>query len=344
MSLVKQIKFGNTGIKISPIIVGCMSYGSSEWEDWVKEDKEEVFAILKHCYDRGLRTFDTADVYSNGASERLLGEFLRKYNIRRETVVIMTKIFCPVDDSFPEGSNLLAPTPEVALDMTNQQGLSRKHIMAGVANSVKRLGTYIDVLQIHRFDPETPIKETMKALNDVIERGDVRYIGASSMLPTQFVEMQACADKHGWHQFVNMQSCCNLLYREDERDLYKYCKKHNIALTPWSPNQRGILCRPYGKESERSTTDQYIAFWNLKELEPHEIEIINRVEELAKKKGVSMTEISIAWHLFKGYIPIVGMSSVKRVDDNIKALDVKLTEEEVKYLEEPYRPTNFLGI
>ena len=342
MSLVKQVKFGNTGIKISPIIVGCMSYGSKKWMPWVEDEKERVFAILKHCYDRGLRTFDTADVYSDGVSEKLLGEFLRKYNIRRETVVIMTKIFFPVDDSISESGGLLAPTPEVALDLTNQQGLSRKHIMAGVANSVKRLGTYIDVLQIHRFDPDTPIEETMRALNDVIERGDVRYIGASSMLPTQFAEMQACADKYGWHQFVNMQSCYNLLYREDERDLNIYCKKHNIALTPWSPNQRGILCKPLNEQSVRTNTDVSIARRHLLDLQPHEIEIVDRVEKLAKKKGVSMANISTAWVIAKGTIPIIGMSSIERVDDNIKALDVELTEEDLKYLEEPYKPRSFM--
>ena len=181
----------------------------------------------------------------------------------------------------------------------------------------------------------------MRALNDVIERGDVRYIGASSMLPTQFVEMQACADKHGWHQFVNMQSCYNLLYREDERDLNIYCKKHNIALTPWSPNQRGILCKPLNEQSVRSSTDGLITQAGLLNLEPHEAEIVNRVEKLAKKKSVSMANVSTAWVMSKGAIPIIGMSSVKRVDDNIKALDVQLTEEDIKYLEEPYKPKNF---
>ena len=336
MSLVKQIKFGNTGIKVAPIIVGCMSYGSKNWMSWVEDDKEKVFSILKHCYDRGLRTFDTADVYSSGISEELLGEFLRKYNIRRETVVILSKVYFSVDDSFqPRGIGFSKFSQEQIFDVTNQRGSSRKHILAGVANSVRRLGTYIDVLQVHRFDPDTPIEETMRALNDVIERGDVRYIGASSMLPTQFVEMQACADKHGWFQFVNMQSCYNLLYREDERDLNIYCKKHNIALTPWSPNHGGLLCRPYGKQTERSKTS------SKPELKPHEIEIVNRVEELAKKKGVSMANISIAWSIAKGCIPIVGMSSIERVDDNINALSVELTEEDIKYLEEPYQPRNF---
>ena len=342
MSLVKQVKFGNTGIKISPIIVGCMSYGSKNWAEWVKEDKEEVFSILKHCYDRGLRTFDTADVYSNGESERLLGEFLKRYNIRRETVVIMTKVRFPVDESIePKGASFFKFTPEQQFDLTNQQGLSRKHILDAVSNSVKRLGTYIDVLQIHRYDPDTPIEETMRALNDVIERGDVRYIGASSMLPTQFVEMQACADKHGWFKFVNVQSFYNLLYREDERDLYQYCRKHKLALTPWSPNNHGILTRPYGEQSFRSKTDTFMNHVHLMDLEPHEIEIVNRVEELAKKKGVSMANISTAWVMSKGAIPIIGMSSIQRVDDNIKALDVELSEEETKYLEEPYKPRNF---
>ncbi|CCC70891.1 hypothetical protein NCAS_0F04070 [Naumovozyma castellii] len=340
--LVQQVKFDNTGIKISPIIVGCMSYGSKQWAEWVQDDKEKVFEILKHCYDRGLRTFDTADVYSNGISERLLGEFLKKFNIKRETVVILTKTFFPVDESLSLALGEMSFSESDTLDLTNQRGLSRKHILQSVKNSVERLGTYIDVLQIHRFDPTTPIKETMKALNDVVESGDVRYIGASSMLPTQFVEMQSVADKHDWFQFVNVQSCYNLLYREDERDLMQYCEKHNIALTPWSPNHQGLLTRPIGVESERSTTDKIINGWNMKDLKPSEIEIINRVEELSKKKNVSMAVISTAWVLSKGCAPIVGMSSISRVDEVITALDVKFTEEETKQLEEPYKPRNFL--
>ena len=296
---------------------------------------------MKHCYDRGLRTFDTADVYSNGYSERLLGEFLKKYNIRRETVVILTKLFAPVDESLKFKFADPSTSENILLDLTNQQGLSRKHIMQAVKNSVERLGTYIDVLQIHRFDPNTPIKETMKGLNDVIEGGDVRYIGASSMLPTQFVEMQGIADKHDWFQFVNVQSCYNLVYREDERDLFQYCKKHNIALTPWSPNHQGLLTRPVGVESTRSSKDTFINATKMKEMDPAEVEIINRIEELSKKKNVPMAVLSTAWVLSKQCSPIVGMSSINRVDEAITALDVTFTEEEIKYLEEPYKPKNF---
>lgn len=340
-NLVEQVKFGNTGIKISPIIVGCMSYGSKHWGQWIEDDKEKVFTLLKHCYDRGLRTFDTADVYSDGQSEILLGEFLKKYKIQRETVVILSKTFFPL---FEEGNRQreVAHTEEELLAVVNQRGLSRKHILEGVKRSVVRLGTYIDVLQIHRFDHDTPIKETMKALNDVIERGDVRYIGASSMLPTEFVEMQAVADKNGWFQFISVQSYYNLLYREDERDLMKYCKKHNIALTPWSPNARGLLTRPIGTESERYHTDLIIKIRNMQNIEPHEAKIIARVEELSKKKNVSMATISTAWVLSKGCFPIVGMSKIERIDEIIEALNVNFTEEELTYLEELYKPRNFV--
>ncbi|CAB4255449.1 similar to Saccharomyces cerevisiae YPL088W Putative aryl alcohol dehydrogenase [Maudiozyma barnettii] len=336
--LAKQKKFGNTGMKISPIIVGCMSYGSKQNEAWMEDNKEKVFKVLKYCYDHGLRTFDTADVYSNGASERLLGEFLKHFNIKRETVVIMTKIFFPVDETLdPSFRNILADELS-CLDITNQQGLSRKHIMAGVQSSVERLGTYIDVLQIHRFDPNTPIKETMKALNDVIDAGQVRYIGASSMRPTQFVEMQSIAERHGWYQFVNVQSCYNLLYREDERDLNIYCQEHDIALTPWSPNSQGILTRPIGTQTERFSTSFVINAWKLNDLSPVDTKIVNRVEKLAKKKNIPMAVLATAWVASKGCFPIVGMSKTERVDDALAALDVTFTEEELKYLEELYLP------
>ncbi|GMM56155.1 hypothetical protein DAKH74_027710 [Maudiozyma humilis] len=339
--LAPQIRFGNTGIKISPIIVGCMSYGSKSWAEWVEEDKEKVFNILKYCYDHGLRTFDTADTYSNGSSERLLGEFLRKYNIRRETVVILTKTFFPIEESLTLTSTFRM-TEQEQLDVVNQRGLSRKHIMAGVKNSVERLGTYIDALQIHRFDPDTPIKETMKALNDVIDDGLVRYIGASSMLPTQFVEMQSVAEINNWHQFVNMQSCYNLLYREDERDLNVYCKKHNIALTPWSPTCKGVLTRPLGTLTDRYSNDKAIEKWGFNKLSENEKEIVNRVETLAQKKGVSMATLSEAWLIQKGCFPIIGLSKSSRVDDAINALSVVLTKNDFDYLEEPYLPRSFL--
>ncbi|SMN20992.1 similar to Saccharomyces cerevisiae YPL088W Putative aryl alcohol dehydrogenase [Maudiozyma saulgeensis] len=343
MSLAKQVPFGNTGIKISPIIIGCMSYGTKFWSEWVEEDKEKVFTILKHCYDSGLRTFDTADVYSNGMSERLVGEFLKKYNIRRETVIIMTKVFFATDEALPLSADRANRDASIQLDLVNSEGLSRKHILDAVKNSVERLGTYIDVLQIHRFDPHTPIKETMRALNYVVESGDVRYIGASSMLPTQFVEMQLTADKYNWHQFVNVQSCYNLLYREDERDLNQFCKKHNIALTPWSPLQRGVLTRPVNNtNTTRFKADRLIEVRHLDTLEDNEVQIVNRVEELSKRKNVTMAAIATAWSIAKGCTPILGLSSTERVDDALQALNVKLSSEDIDYLEEPYKPKNFM--
>ncbi|KAL3230714.1 hypothetical protein RNJ44_01163 [Nakaseomyces bracarensis] len=335
MDLVKQVKFGNTGIKISPIIVGCMSYGTKEWSDWVIEDKEKVFEILKYCYDNGLRTFDTADVYSNGVSERLIGEFLRKYKIRRETVVILTKIFAPIDETLTITlGNVFNLDPVAALDLSNQQGLSRKHIIDGVAKSVERLGTYIDVLQIHRLDHDTPMEEIMRSLNDVVNSNQVRYIGASSMLATEFVELQFIAEKHGWHKFANWQTRYNLLYREDEREVIPFAKRHNIALTPWSPNARGVLCRPWGGKTTRSDSDRFSAMVH----DDSDQVIVERVEQLAKQKGISMAKLSNAWVLHKGCNPIVGLSSVERAKEAIESLEVKLTEDDISFLEEMYKP------
>lgn len=336
MSSIKPVKLGNSGLKISPILVGCMSYGSKKWQDWVIEDKQEVFKILKHCYDIGLRTFDTADFYSNGVSERLLGEFLKAYNINRETVVILSKVFYPVDDTIELNPSSISV--EHDLHLSNQRGLSRKHILAGVEKSVKRLGTYIDVLQIHRLDHDTPMEEIMRALNDVVERGDARYIGASSMLATEFAELHFIAEKYDWFQFISSQSCYNLLYREDERELIPFAKKHKIGLIPWSPNARGLLTRPVSHTTERSKKDWGFKVVRLDTLGDSDKEIIRRVEALSKEKGVSMATISMAWVLHKGCYPIVGLNSVERVYEANSALSVKLSDEEMLYLEEPYKP------
>ncbi|CAL9735596.1 putative aryl-alcohol dehydrogenase Aad16p [Monosporozyma servazzii] len=335
MSLVKQVPFGQTGMKISPIIVGCMSYGSKEWFPWCLEDEDKIFEILKFCYDNGLRTFDTADVYSNGKSERILGNFLKKYNINRETVVIMTKVFFPVDEElgvFNPLENVL--DTEVGVQLANQRGLSRKHIFASAKASMERLGTYIDVLQVHRMDNDTPMKEIMRSLNDVVEAGYTRYIGCSTMRATEIVELQMIADKYEWFQFVNLQTQYNLLYREDERELIPYAKKHGLAITPWSPNARGLLTRPASEQNtKRNEVDKRIF-----PMDAVNTEIVNRVEEVAKKHQVSMATVSTSWVLSKGYCPIVGMSSVKRVQEAIDATKFHLSEEETKYLEEPYKP------
>ncbi|AQZ12807.1 hypothetical protein BZL39_E01460 [Zygosaccharomyces parabailii] len=340
--IAKQVRFGQTGLKISPILVGCMSFGSKSWSNWVIEDKQRVFSILKHCYDRGLRTFDTADFYSNGLSERLVGEFLRHYNIKRETVVILTKIYFPVDETLAM-THARNFSPEQELALVNQRGLSRKHIIAGVQGSVERLGTYIDVLQIHRLDHDTPMEEIMRALNDVVSQGDVRYIGASSMLATEFAELQFTAERHNWVKFVSSQTCYNLLYREDERELYPFARRHGVALIPWSPLARGILSRPLGGTSERERTDGVMKRFGYSTLEPNEQQIVRRVEELAAKKGVSMATVGLAWVLHKGCYPISGFSSEERVDEALHALDLELSPEEMQYLEEPYRARDLVG-
>lgn len=218
------------------------------------------------------------------------------------------------------------------------RGLSRKHIIAGAKDSMERLGTYIDVLQIHRFDDETPMEETMRALNYVVDQGFTRYIGASTMRATEFAEMQFIAEKHGWHKFISSQSSYNLLYREDERELIPFAQRHGIGLIPWSPNARGVLTRPSNQTSERIKSDPTYSVLGWNALKANQKEIVDRVEEIAKKKGVSMAVISIAWVLSKGAYPIVGLNSIERVNEALQALDVRLTDEETTYLEEKYLP------
>ncbi|CAH2355892.1 putative aryl-alcohol dehydrogenase Aad16p [[Candida] railenensis] len=334
-------KLGDSGLSISKIIVGCMSFGNKKFGEWVIDDEEKVFSILKKCYDNGLRTFDTADVYSNGTSEILLGKFLKKYKIPRNKVVILTKCYFPNESENPDFHyRLVASAP--AYEYANGRGLSRKHIFDAVQASVARLGTYIDVLQIHRLDSETPKREIMKALNDVVEQGLARYLGASSMKATEFAQLQFVADKNGWFKFISMQNYYNLTYREEENEMIPFCNDSEfgkVGLIPYSPLARGVLTRPVGKESEfnrTANTDASQKLYKVDELSEADTEIINRVEELAKKYAVSMATIGTAWVLSKGACPIVGINSEKRVDDYLAAVEFKLSEEDNKYLEEPY--------
>ncbi|ODV61451.1 aldo/keto reductase [Ascoidea rubescens DSM 1968] len=329
-----HVRLGNSGLKISKIIVGCMSYGSKNWASWIEDDEEKVFKILKKLYDSGIRTFDTANVYSNGKSEELLGKFIKKFKIKRDRIVILSKCFFPVrDDDQP------ANYSDIDIDYINSQGLSRKHIFDAVEASVKRLGTFIDVLQIHRFDPDTPGEEIMRSLNDVIEKGYTRYIGASSMKAYEFIDLQHIAEKHNWHKFISMQNYYNLLNREEEREMIPYCQKNGVGLIPWSPNARGLLTRPLNAETERSKVEKKrFSSLGLTTLETGDKEIISRVENLAEKHKVSMAAVSTAWVLSKDIYPIVGISSEKRVDDLIAAVLVELSKEDVEYLEAPYTP------
>ena len=298
--------------------------------------------MLKHAYDIGINTWDTADVYSMGASETIIRKAIQTYKIPRSKLVILSKCFFGVadDGTFPG----IAAVSTNDGDRVNQVGLSRKHILDAVDASVERLGTYIDVLQIHRLDRSTPREEIMKALNDVVESGKVRYIGASSMAAWEFATLQGIAERKGWHKFISMQNYYNLLYREEEREMIPYCKDSGVGLIPWSPVARGALTRPFGsRETKREKTDKMMM--NLirgRETETDKT-ITDRVEEVAKKNEVSMACIATAWCIKKGVCPIIGMSSKERMDQACENAMFDLSDEDAAYLEEPYMPKNIVG-
>nr|QFR37199.1 aldo-keto reductase [Cyberlindnera americana] len=337
---------GASGLKVSQYIIGCMQYGSKEWAPWVEDDEEKIFKILKKAYDSGIRTFDTADVYSNGLSEILVGKFLEKYKIKRDKVVIMTKVFFPVDDDHGPGFGRGGPHEWQGVDMHNCKGLSRSRIIQAAKDSVRRLGTYIDIYQIHRYDENVSGEEVMKALNYVVEQGYTRYIGASSMKAVQFAELQFIAEKNGWFKFINMQGRYSLLEREDEHEMNYFCNKSGVGLTPYFALSAGRLARPLQKDLSNMTIRESTSTRTIKPLslldkdteDAADVEVILRVEELAKKKDTKMVCIALAWLVSKGAHPIVGIGSEDRIDDLVESAKVTLTEEEIKFLEEPYKP------
>ncbi|PVH74609.1 putative oxidoreductase [Cadophora sp. DSE1049] len=332
-------RLGRSGLKVSRIILGCMAFGSPSWEGspWVLP-ASEALPLLKAAYDHGINTWDSANTYSNGASETLIGQALREYSIPRSRVVIMTKVFYPV----LEGSD---ERPSPALNdgnLVNQMGLSRKHIFDAVDGSLRRLGTdYIDVLQLHRLDKETQPEEIVRALHDLVCSGKVRYLGASSMRTWEFVRLQYTARLHGWTEFVSMQGLYNLLYREEEREMNPFCNAEGVGLIPWSPLARGILGRPVSQVSERSGSDAKTKLWFKGS---KDADIVRRVESIAQKKGVSMASVATAWCLSKGCAPIVGLSSLKRIEQVGEAFDVVLTEKDLKELEELYEPLQIVAM
>lgn len=313
-----------------------MSYGTPEWQGWVL-NKEESLPLLEYAYKAGIRTWDTADLYSHGQSEQIIGEAIKKYNIPRENLVILTKIYFGVTPDCP--SNKPGMTAENDGDLLNQVGLSRKHILDAVDKSIARLGTYIDVLQIHRIDRAVPREEIMRALNDVVESGKARYIGASSMAAWEFQQLQNIADRHGWHKFISMQNYHNLIYREEEHEMIPYCNDTGIGLIPWSPVARGALARPWNsRNSLREENDSGLHMLVRSRDDKIDEEIVNRVEEVSKKLGKSMAQVAIAWSLSKNMCPIVGLNKKERIDEAIEATKIKLSEEDIKYLEQPYMP------
>ncbi|KAE9401237.1 Aldo/keto reductase [Gymnopus androsaceus JB14] len=332
---VEYRQLGSSGLRVSVPIVGAMSFGSSQWAPWVIEE-EQSLPILKAAWDRGINTIDTANVYSNGESEKIVATFIEKYNIPRHQVLILTKCNGLVGAE-PGTRTFTDPNLKNLPQYVNQSGLSRAAIFNAVDASLERLKTsYIDLLQIHRFDPRVPVEETMKALHDLVERGKVRYIGASSMRCWQFARMNEVAEKHGWTKFVSMQNEYSLLYREEEREMNAYCNSNGIGLIPWGPVAAGKLCRP----ADANTTSR--AQSRTESLSDADKAIIGRVEELAKKKGWTMTQVALAWINAKVSSPIVGMSSIERVEENI-ITGMVLDEEESKFLEEPYQPKPVRG-
>ncbi|KAI9751150.1 MAG: hypothetical protein M1815_001340 [Lichina confinis] len=340
-------RLGASGLKVSVPIVGAMSYGDPTWARWVLNEEEATAALKLAPLGTSVdpSQWDTANIYSNGSSEKVIAKAIKQYDIPREKVVILTKCYGPVADD----PSLLALTyPELVAkskDFVNQSGLSRAAIFNAVEASLKRLDMeYIDLLQIHRFDKNTPIEETMEALHDLVKSGKVRYIGASSMWTYQFVMMQALAEKRGWTKFVSMQNHYNLLYREEEREMNKYCKETGVGLIPWAPLCRGHLARPledFGN-TVRSASERERGSFTTGTTETDK-KIIKRVQNLAARKGWTMSTVALAWINKRVTSPLIGFSSLERIDGALEARGKMLTDEEEKHLEELYQPRPIQG-
>jgi aryl-alcohol dehydrogenase-like predicted oxidoreductase len=323
---MEYARLGNTGLEVSRICLGCMSFGvAGRWiHQWVLNE-EESRPIIKKALELGINFFDTANVYSIGTSEEILGRALKDY-ANRDEIVVATKV---------EGRMFDGP---------NGAGLSRKAIMSQIDQSLKRLGMdYVDLYIIHRWDYNTPIEETMEALHDVVKAGKARYIGASSMYAWQFQKALYTAEKHGWTRFVSMQNHLNLIYREEEREMLPLCRAENIAVTPYSPLARGRLVRDREVTTFRSETDQGLNKYDITAVRDQII--VDRVKELAERHGVTRTQIALAWLLQKKPVtaPIIGATKISQLEDAVGALDVTLTADEIAWLEEPYVPHAIIG-
>jgi len=338
-SKAEYVRLGKSGLRVSIPIFGAMSIGHPDWAPWVL-DEEKSLPLLKAAYDRGLNTWDTANVYSNGVSEEIVGKAIKKFNIPRHKLVILTKCFGPVGEE-PVLRGIFFPTEiKKSKDYVNQSGLSRQAIFNAVDASLKRLDTpYIDLLQIHRFDPNTPLEETMEALHDLVKSGKVRYIGASSMWATQFAQLQFVAEKNGWTKFVSMQNHYSLIYREEEREMNRFCNDTGVGLIPWAPLARGHLARPWEKFGSTTRSKPELE----KGLSKEDEDTIKRVQELAEKKGWKISQVALAWINKRISSPIIGFSSIERIDEAIEVRGKTLTEEEEKYLEELYVPKAVVG-
>lgn len=327
---MQYINLGATGLQVSRLSLGCMTYGSKAWRPWVL-DEAESRPFFRRAIELGINFFDTADMYSLGISEEIVGRALKEYGPPRDRLVIATKVCQPMGDD------------------PNLRGLSRKHIRHSIDDSLRRLGTdYVDLYQIHRFDPTTPIEETLDALNDVVRAGKALYLGASSMYAWQFAQMLSTSDRLGLSRFVTMQNHYNLVYREEEREMIPLCRKEGIGLIPWSPLARGFLAgnrraREQGfGETPRSKTDD---FAHKLYYQASDFAVVDRVSEVAQRRGVSNAQVALAWLLQQPGVtaPIIGASKMEHLESAVAALEITLSPEELHTLGEPYQPHPVLG-
>ncbi|MGE3275396.1 MAG: aldo/keto reductase [Vicinamibacterales bacterium] len=321
------VKLGRTGLKVSRLCLGMMSYGTPAWRPWVL-DEETSRPFIKRALELGINFFDTSDMYSKGVSEEVTGRALRDFAKRHE-VVLATKLFFPITDD------------------PNGRGLSRKHVMDAIDGSLRRLGTdYVDLYQIHRFDYDTPMEETLEALHDVVKAGKARYIGASSMFTYQFARMVHLQRMHGWTEFVSMQNHYNLVYREEEREMIPFCRQEGIGLIPWSPLARGFLAgnRQRGRK-DATLREQHDDYGHNLYYADADYTIAERVVELATRKNVLPIQVALAWVAGRPGVsaPIIGATKRDQLDQLVDGLSVTLSDADVKFLEEPYEPHRVLG-
>jgi aryl-alcohol dehydrogenase (NADP+) len=327
---VEYVRLGKSGLKVSRLCLGAMTYGSSKWRAWVL-DEEASRPFIRRALEHGITFFDTADMYSRGESERVLGRALKDF-AKRDQVVVASKAFYPATGDGP-----------------NDRGLSRKHLMHAIDGTLERLGTdYVDLYQIHRFDPDTPIEETIEALHDIVKAGKARYVGASSMYAWQFAAMLHTADAHGWTRFAAMQNHYNLIYREEEREMMPLCRAEGIGVIPWSPLARGFLAgnRTQADKADGGTTRAKTDdFAHQMYYTDADFTVAERAAAVAKQRGVSPAQIALAWLLAKPGVtaPIVGASKAAHLEEAVAALTIRLDGDEMKSLEEPYRPHVVLG-
>jgi aryl-alcohol dehydrogenase-like predicted oxidoreductase len=324
---MEYARLGSTGLKVSRICLGMMSFGDAAQRPWAL-DEDEATPIVRHAAEAGITFYDTADVYSNGASEEITGRLLPKFFRSRDDYVLATKVFSPMGDG------------------PNDRGLSRKHILAGIDASLRRLGTdYVDLYQIHRWDPETPIEETMRALHDVVQSGKARYIGASSMFAWQFAKAQHVADLGGWTRFGSMQNHYNLVYREEEREMIPLCIDQGVGVIPWSPLARGMLAGTRGRGGEKRTVRANNDAFGDRLYSDDDFAVVDAVMEVAKARDLPPAQIALAWMLGRPGVtaPIVGATKLGHLEDAVAAVNVRLTEDEVARVEAPYRPHAISG-